>query len=114
MLNPQNGSMAIGSRRTTPTAPDCAAVVSDATEAPTNTPCGQSNACRTSGAVRARRPPNRMAEIGTPCGSSQCDEIDGHCDAGAVKREFGCAAFSLDPFCQSLPRQSMRCAGTSP
>src|SRR5262250_2781893 len=68
----------------------------------------------TSGAVRARRPPNRMAEIGTPLGSSQCGEMDGHCDAGAVKREFGCAAFSVDPRRQSRPRQSIRCSGTSP
>src|SRR5512147_2571460 len=114
MLKPQNGSIAIGSRRTTPTAPLCAAVVSDATEAPTNTPWFQSKACITSGAVRARRPPKRMAEIGTPLASSQCGEIDGHCDAGAVKREFGCAAFSLDPLRQSLPRQSVRCSGTAP
>src|SRR5215470_12086164 len=114
MLKPQNGSIAIGSRRTTPTAPLCAAVVSDATEAPTNTPWFQSNDCITSGAVRARRPPKTIAEIGTPFGSSQCGEIDGHCDAGAVKREFGWAAFSLEPLCQSLPRQSIRCSGTGP
>src|SRR5690349_4795521 len=31
------------------------------------------------------------AEIGTPCGSCQCGEIEGHWLAGAVKREFGCA-----------------------
>src|SRR6185295_14753208 len=114
MLKPQNGNIAIGSRRTTPTAPLCAAVVSEATEAPTKTPWFQSNDCMISGAVRARRPPKRKAEIGTPCGSSQCGEIDGHCDAGAVKREFGCAAFSLEPFTQSLPRQSIRCSGTGP
>ena len=41
--------------------------------------------------MRARRPPNMIAEIGTPCGSSQFGAIDGHCDAGAVKREFGWA-----------------------
>jgi hypothetical protein len=28
------------------------------------------NDCRTSGTVVARRPPNTIAEIGTPCGSS--------------------------------------------
>src|SRR5687768_9220298 len=97
MLYPQNGSMAIGSRRTTPTAPVCAAVVSDATEAPTKTPCAQSIASNTNGAVRARRPPKMSAEIGTPCGSLNLGEIDGHCAAGAVKREFGCAAFSDEP-----------------
>src|SRR5437867_5696433 len=114
MVWPKNGSIAIGSRRTTPTAPLCAAVVSDATEAPTNTPWLQSKACSTRGAVRARRPPNTSAEMGTPCGSSNRGEIDGHCDAGAVKREFGCAAFSLDPFCHGCPRQSVSRSGTGP
>src|SRR5690606_38519860 len=33
------------------------------------------------------------AEIGTPSGSSHAGSIVGHCDAGAVKRAFGCAAF---------------------
>ena len=47
-----------------------------------------------------------IAEIGTPCGSSQCGEIDGHCAAGAVKREFGCAAFSVLPGIQRFPFQS--------
>src|SRR5262249_12293686 len=114
MLYPQNGNMAIGSRRTTPTAPVAAAVVSEATEAPTKTPCFQSKASNTSGAVRARRPPKMKAEIGTPCGSLNFGEIDGHCKAGAVKREFGCAAFSLDPLCHGRPRQSVRRSGTSP
>src|SRR2546427_329512 len=99
MLYPQNGSIAIGSRRTTPTAPLCAAVVSEATEAPTKTPWFQSKAWRTSGAVRARRPPNTTAEMGTPCGSLNLGEIDGHCEAGAVKSAVGCAAFPLQPFC---------------
>src|SRR5262245_17256957 len=54
------------------------------------------------------------AEIGTPCGSSQRGEIDGHWRAGAVKREFGCAAFSLEPFCHGRPRQSVRWSGTAP
>src|SRR5215470_4528833 len=114
MLYPQKGSIAIGSRRTTPTAPLCAAVVSDATEAPTNTPWFQSNACSTSGAVRARRPPKMSAEIGTPCGSLNLGEIDGHWLAGAVKREFGCAAFSDEPFCHGRPRQSVKRSGTGP
>src|SRR5262249_17789959 len=43
-----------------------------------------------------------------------CGEIDGHCRAGAVKREFGCAALSVEPRCHELPRQSVKCAGTSP
>src|SRR5262249_39082517 len=94
--------------------PLCAAVVSDATEAPTNTPWFQSNDCRTSGAVRARRPPKISAEIGTPCGSLNFGEIDGHCAAGAVKRELGCAAFSFEPFPQARPCQSVSFSGTAP
>jgi hypothetical protein len=46
----------------------------------------------TSGTVVARRPPKMKAEIGTPAGSSQAGSTDGHWLAGAVKREFGCAA----------------------
>src|SRR5262249_31579255 len=57
------------------------------------------------------RPPKMKAEIGTPFGSSKRGEIDGHCRAGAVKREFGCAAFSFEPVCHDCPRQSGRCAG---
>src|SRR4029077_8669182 len=74
----------------------------------------QSKSWRTSGAVRARRPPNTKAEMGTPCGSSNLGEIDGHWRAGAVKRAFGCAAFSLEPFCHGRPRQSVRRSGTGP
>src|SRR6185436_2882753 len=85
-----------------------------ATDAPTKTPWSQSKASKTSGAVRARRPPKMRAEIGTPSGSSNLGEIDGHCFAGAVKREFGCAAFSFDPFSHGRPCQSVRCWGTSP
>jgi len=39
--------------------------------------------------VVARRPPKMNALIGTPFGSSQAGSIVGHCDAGAVNREFG-------------------------
>ncbi len=39
-----------------------------------------------------RRPPNMIAEIGTPSGASQSGSIVGHCAAGAVKRPLGCAA----------------------
>src|SRR5262249_25816643 len=42
------------------------------------------------------------AEIGTPCGSSQCDEIEGHWLAGAVKRELGVAK-TASPGFHSLP-----------
>src|ERR1700722_4791359 len=44
--------------------------------------------------VVARRPPNMMALSGTPCGDSQAASIVGHCEAGAVNREFGCAALA--------------------
>ena len=43
-----------------------------------NTPCSQSNASRTSGTTVERRPPNRIASIGTPAGSSHSAAIDGH------------------------------------
>src|SRR5574337_38718 len=63
-----------------------------------------------SGASRARRPPKRMAEMGTPSGSSQLVEIDGHCLAATVKRELGWAAGpSLET--HELPRQFTRPAG---
>src|SRR5277367_5497933 len=35
-----------------------------------------------------------MALIGTPVGSSHAGSIEGHCEAGAVKRAFGCAALA--------------------
>src|SRR5580704_7272379 len=44
--------------------------------------------------VLARRPPKIIALIGTPSGSSQAGSIVGHCEAGAVNRAFGCAAFA--------------------
>ena len=37
----------------------------------------------------------------------------GHCPAGVVNREFGCAAGSGEPGVQSRPCQSVRCAGGS-
>src|SRR5262245_32729695 len=111
MLYPQNGSIAIGSRRTTPTLPVAAAVVSEPSVAPRKTPCAQLNDCSTSGTVVARRPPKMIAEIGTPCGSSQNFDNIGLFFIGAVKREFGCAAFSPDSGVHLLPRQSMSSFG---
>ena len=61
--------MANGSLRSIPRLPAAAAVVSLDMEAPTNTPCSQSRASYTSGTVVLRRPPNTMAEMGTPSGS---------------------------------------------
>jgi hypothetical protein len=91
--------------------PSAAAVFSEATLAPRNTPCCQSKDSVTSGTAEARRPPNKIADIGTPAGSSHSSAMIGHCPAGTVKREFGCAAGRSDPGVQSLPRQSVRCAG---
>src|SRR5205814_10268465 len=54
----------------------------------------------------ARRPPNKNASIGTPAGSSHSLAMQGHCDAGVVKRAFGCAAGSSRSGDHSLPRQS--------
>src|SRR6516225_9119519 len=113
MLYPQNGSIANGSRRSSPTTPSAAAVFSEATLAPRNTPWSQPNDSITSGTVDARRPPNRIAEIGTPAGSSHSFAMVGHWSAGVVNREFGCAAGSGEPGVQSRPRQSVRCAGGS-
>src|SRR3954465_4152124 len=80
---------------------------------PRNTPCRHEVASVTRGTLVARRPPNRMAEIGTPFGSSHSGAIDGHCAAGAVNRELGWAAGTPEAGVQSLPFQSTRWAGGS-
>src|SRR5579862_6377332 len=65
----------------------------------------------------ARRPPKMNALMGTPSGASQAGSMVGHCEAGAVNRELGCAAFA--PVClaisgvQGLPCQSRHSAGGS-
>src|SRR5665647_360408 len=92
MLYPTKGSMANGSLRTPAFRPIAAAVTSEPTTDPINVPCAQLMAWYTSGMVLGRRPPKRIAEIGTPFGSSQAGSIQGHWNAGAVKRAFGCAA----------------------
>src|SRR5258708_38619084 len=51
------------------------------------------------------------AEIGTPSGSSATGSKLGHWRVETVKREFGCAALRPDSGVQSLPCQSIRCAG---
>src|SRR5437773_3862896 len=65
--------------------------------------------------VVARRPPKIIALIGTPFGFSQSGSIVGHCDAGAVKRALGCAAFAPVSFAISsvhlFPCQSKHSAG---
>ena len=80
---------------------------------PRNTPWFQSRASSTSGITVDRRPPNRIASIGTPLGSSHSGAIEGHCAAGVVKRAFGCAARVSECGVQSWPRQSTACAGGS-
>src|SRR5258707_14568235 len=108
MWYPQNGSIANGSRRRLPTAPVEAAVVSEPMIEPRNTPCCQLYASVTSGTVLRRRPPKRIAEIGTPFGSSHSGATQGTCESGAVKRLLGCAAGVSDAGGQSLPFQSVQ------
>src|ERR1017187_1961512 len=113
MLYPQNGSIAKGSKRSSPTVPAAAAVFSELITDPRNTPCSQSNASVTRGTTVERRPPNSIASIGTPSGSSHSGAIAGSCAAGVVKRAFGCAAGAGDSGVQLLPCQSIRWAGDS-
>ena len=80
---------------------------------PRNTPWRQSNDSLTSGTTEARRPPKRMAEIGTPAGFSHSGAIAGSWAAGTVKRAFGCAAGFSEAGVQSFPLQSVRWAGGS-
>src|SRR5665213_2354303 len=65
--------------------------------------------------VVARRPPKMNALIGTPSGASHAGSMVGHCAAGAVKRELGCAAFAPVSLAiagvQRLPCQSRHSAG---
>src|SRR3954462_5696161 len=98
--------MAKGSRRSSPTLPSAAAVFSEATLAPRKTPWFQSKDSVTSGTAEARRPPNRIAEIGTPLGSSHSGAMIGHCEADTVTRELGWAAGEPDSGVQELPFQS--------
>src|ERR1700755_2299490 len=102
-----NGSIAKASKRTSPTLPAASAVFSDDMIEPRKTPWFQSRDWVTSGTFVARRPPKRIAEIGTPLGSSHSGAIEGHWAAGAVKRAFGWAAGALASGVQSWPFQSM-------
>src|ERR1044071_2447168 len=58
-----------------------------------------------------------IALIGTPFGFSQSGSIVGHCEAGAVKRALGCAAFAPVSFAIAgvhfFPCQSRHSAGGS-
>src|SRR5699024_8851423 len=77
------------------------------------TPCCQLKDSLTSGTAVARRPPNRIAEIGTPAGSSHSGAMVGAWPAGVVNREFGCAAGSPESGVQRRPFQSVSPAGGS-
>src|SRR6478735_5496788 len=101
-----NGSIAIGSRRTMPTCPVAAAVISEPIVAPRYTPWIQLNAWKTSGIVFARRPPKIIALIGTPFELFASEASAGLLLMGAVKRLFGWAAFSLESGAHGLPCQS--------
>src|SRR6266850_2041509 len=70
MLYPQNGIIAMGSRRTTPTLPVIAAVVSVLIAEPRKTPCDQSKASKTSGMTPVRREPKMTPEFGCAAGPS--------------------------------------------
>src|SRR3984957_21277577 len=111
MLYPQNGSMANGSRRRLPTAPAAAAVVSEAMIDPRKTPCPQSLDWKTSGTTEARRPPNRMASMGTPAGSSHSEAMAGSWAAGTVNRALGWPAGVPDSGGQGSPLHEERWDG---
>ena len=91
-----------------------AAVVSAPAVAPRYTPSVQLNDWTTSGTVDDRRPPKRMAEIGTPLGSVANRESAWLLESCTVNRLFGWAAYSREPFVHGRPRQSKRRSGTSP
>src|SRR3984893_4897465 len=105
--------MAKGSRRTSPTFPVAAAVVSDPMVAALYTPSSQLAASTTSGTVSLRRAPKINAEIGTPSGLSHSGSSDGQRVAATVNRELGCAAFRPHPGVHDWPCQSVRWAGGS-
>src|SRR5262245_29817942 len=78
---------------------------------PRNVPWRHDSASFTSGTTPALRPPNRIAEMGTPLGFSQSGEITGHWRAGAVKRALGCDAVRPLAGVQGRRSQSESSAG---
>ena len=101
----------MGSRRTVPTFPAAAAVVSEPMDAARKTPWLQLKAWKTSGTIDDRRPPKMKPLIGTPAGFSHSGSSVGHCDRGAVKRALGCAALRPQSGVQGWPVQSVSLAG---
>src|SRR6476660_4462124 len=63
--------------------------------------------------VVLRRPPNRIAEIGTPRGSSYSGAMIGHCVIGVQNRELGWELGSSLSGVQSPPFRTVRWAGGS-
>jgi len=107
---PQNGAWRRG-RSAACRPPERRRVVSELMTEPMKTPWAQSKASRTRGTTAARRPPNMIASMGTPAGSSHSAAIAGSWRAGAVKRELAWAATRPASGVQSRPVQSMRCGG---
>uniref|UniRef100_A0A182JJF7 Uncharacterized protein n=1 Tax=Anopheles atroparvus TaxID=41427 RepID=A0A182JJF7_ANOAO len=108
VLQPKNGRIANGSFMMALPLCSAAAVLSLRMADPMKTPCDHELASYTSGTPCGRRPPKRMAEIGTPSESSHAGSMMGHWLAGAQKRELGCAAGVFDsPSFQGLPSQSV-------
>jgi len=110
--------MAKGSRRTEPALRSwTAAVFSEPMMEPRKTPWFQSRAWCTRGMVEGRRPPKRMASMGTPPGSSHSGAITGHWKRGTVNRELGWAAGfccgSVRSWIQGWPVQSVSAPGGS-
>ncbi len=85
-----------------------AAVTSEPAAEPMNTPWVQLLASFTSGMVLGRRPPKRIASIGTPVGFFSYLPLKpslsrtGQFSAGAVKRLFLCAATYLSSLISAL------------
>src|SRR3954462_11671892 len=76
-----------------------------------NVPWVQSRASVTSGTVVLRRPPNRMASIGTPRGSSYSGARMSHCLIGVQYRELGWLESSSDSGVHGSPFQDVAFAG---
>src|SRR3954471_17826250 len=55
-----------------------------------------------------------IALMGTPSPFSTWESSTGLLRIGVANREFGCAAFSLDPGVHLFPRQSIACFGGGP
>src|SRR2546430_11634205 len=103
----------MGSRRSWPTLPAAAAVVSLLAVAPRKVPCSQLNASVTSGGPPAPPPPKRRASMGTPFGSCHSGAITGHWLAGVVNRALGCAALRPLAGVQGRRSQSINSPGLS-